>query len=466
MATHVASLYPLPAKEALKEEFVGKSLNDVATPAAVLDLSKVKSNCNRMLEAVEALGFGWRVHIKTHKTTELTRLQVGGGTGPVKIVVSTLVEAENILPLMLEYKSTGRVLLYSFPISPAAVERLSVISSAIGPGGLSLMVDHPGQLESVSQIHKSTSITPLIFLKIDMGSHRAGVVPQTDACYQLIASVVALETAGTCRLLGLYSHAGHSYGGNSRAAAVDLLRQEFEALLVTTEAVHSVLPLRPLILSVGATPTTTSVRNLLIPDLNAPTDEQTAIAALRSTIAMVRERKCDIEAHAGVYPVLDCQQLATHALPTQGPNALLTWNDLAFTILSEIASIYPGRGKDGSPEVLVGSGSLALGREPCKAYDGWGILSPWNRKGVQMPSEDLEKHAGWKVGKISQEHGILGWGGKPDEADLFEIGQKVKIWPNHACISGAGFDWYLVVDGSRKGKEDEIIDVWPRWRGW
>jgi hypothetical protein len=65
MAT--TSLYPLPTKEELQKRFVGKSLNDVEGPAAVLDISKLKNNCLRMLEAVDSLDFGWRAHIKTHK---------------------------------------------------------------------------------------------------------------------------------------------------------------------------------------------------------------------------------------------------------------------------------------------------------------------------------------------------------------------------------------------------------------
>ncbi len=36
--------------------------------------------------------------------------------------------------------------------------------------------------------------------------------------------------------------------------------------------------------------------------------------------------------------------------------------------------------------------------------------------------------------------------------------------PNHACVAGAGFGWYLVVDSDQGG--DEIVDVWVRWRGW
>jgi hypothetical protein len=62
-----ASFYPLPTKEALVKEFVGRSIKDVPAPAVILDVSKAKNNCARMLEACDKLGFAWRAHIKTHK---------------------------------------------------------------------------------------------------------------------------------------------------------------------------------------------------------------------------------------------------------------------------------------------------------------------------------------------------------------------------------------------------------------
>ena len=65
MAT--SDLYPFASKEELTKKFVGKSITDVTLPAAVLDLQKVKRNCDRMLEACEELKFGWRAHVKTHK---------------------------------------------------------------------------------------------------------------------------------------------------------------------------------------------------------------------------------------------------------------------------------------------------------------------------------------------------------------------------------------------------------------
>ena len=63
----MASFYPLVRKEELVKHFVGKSLKDVTTPAAIFDVGKIKRNCARMLEAVDELKFGWRAHIKTHK---------------------------------------------------------------------------------------------------------------------------------------------------------------------------------------------------------------------------------------------------------------------------------------------------------------------------------------------------------------------------------------------------------------
>ncbi|KFY35091.1 hypothetical protein V494_06209, partial [Pseudogymnoascus sp. VKM F-4513 (FW-928)] len=70
MATSSLAALEEQRKELVKK-YVGTTLKDVPVPSAVLDLSKVKRNCTRMLDAVDALGFGWRAHIKTHKVPPL-----------------------------------------------------------------------------------------------------------------------------------------------------------------------------------------------------------------------------------------------------------------------------------------------------------------------------------------------------------------------------------------------------------
>lgn len=59
--------FPTSPKEALVKEFVGKSIRDVPTPAAVMNVAAARRNCDRMLEAVQKLELGWRAHVKTHK---------------------------------------------------------------------------------------------------------------------------------------------------------------------------------------------------------------------------------------------------------------------------------------------------------------------------------------------------------------------------------------------------------------
>lgn len=81
-----------------------------------------------------------------------------------------------------------------------------------------------------------------------MGGHRAGVAPQTSACTTLITSLLDLEKTGTLNLLGLYSHAGQSYSSSGESDALDFLRQEFEALLVTAIELRTISPSHPLVL--------------------------------------------------------------------------------------------------------------------------------------------------------------------------------------------------------------------------
>ena len=88
---------------------MGKDVRDVEGPVAVVDRSAVIHNCHVMLETVKKLGLAFRAHVKTHKTVEVTRYQVGDNSpDDVRIIVSTLAEAEQQFPLLTEYHAQGR----------------------------------------------------------------------------------------------------------------------------------------------------------------------------------------------------------------------------------------------------------------------------------------------------------------------------------------------------------------------
>ena len=62
--------------------------------------------------------------------------------------------------------------------------------------------------------------------------------------------------------------------------------------------------------------------------------------------------------------------------------------------------------------------------------------------------------SGMRLESLSQEHGVLSTPGA-----YLKVGTRVRILPNHSCLTVACFDEYLVVRGS------EVVDRWKIWRG-
>ena len=62
-----SAFYPGASVDALKRRYVGKRLQDIDGPAAVIDFARAVRNCDAMLMTVERLGVLFRAHIKTHK---------------------------------------------------------------------------------------------------------------------------------------------------------------------------------------------------------------------------------------------------------------------------------------------------------------------------------------------------------------------------------------------------------------
>ena len=426
---------------------------------------------------------------------EVAQLQVGNQTNDVKVIVSTVAEAEHLLDFLLSCLESQRSvnvstatsspsaslhtegsyqILYGIPLPPSRIEQLAHLGKRLGSASISILVDNRSQLQA-ARIFKDIAGFPLqVFIKIDTGYHRAGVVVGTQEFNGIITDALDEESRGTVELLGFYSHAGHSYAGDSALDAIGLLSVELEGLEKAAKYPSTARPQAPTskkyVLSVGATPTATSIEHVLVNPVQPDLSVIAEIVKLKTVIERINADHA-IEIHAGVYPFLDMQQLATQASPSalttchRHDNPSLSTADIALTIMAEVASVYWNRHL---PEALIAAGSLALGREPCKSYQGWGIVSDWG-----MPNPEHSgggRRSGWQVGRISQEHGILTMDshheGGHELAEL-KVGQKVRVWPNHACVAGAGFGWYLVVDSSLpEHRRDEIVDVWVRCRGW
>ena len=335
---------------------------------------------------------------------EVAQLQLGDGINDVKVIVSTVAEAEHLSDFLLTSRESRRSvnvstvtgspsassdsegscqILYGIPLPPSQIERLAHLGKKIGSESISVLVDNKSQLQAARAFRDMAGFPLKVFVKIDTGYHRAGVVVGTEEFNRLLIDILDMESRGTVELLGFYSHAGHSYGGDSALGAMELLIVELEGLEKAANNASKARDHAPMsqkyVLSVGATPTATSIENMLERSAQAESPMGGEIAKLKKVIERVKATHA-IEIHAGVYPFLDMQQLATQASPSAVPanpkydNSGLSTADIALTVMAEVASVYESRD---SPEALIAAGSLALGRDPCKSYNGWGIVSDW-----------------------------------------------------------------------------------------
>ncbi|KDN60704.1 hypothetical protein CSUB01_04112 [Colletotrichum sublineola] len=397
------------------------------------------------------------------QTKEVTRLQAGEKHQQVSFVVSTVAEIEHLLPVFHDYTQAGRDVnvLYGVPLLGSQVDRLATLNKQLGENGLAVMVDHPSQLESVKRLQKATRFPPGVFLKVDTGYHRAGLPAAALNKGGLLEQLIQLDADNLAAFVGVYSHSSLSYKDTTADKAMHNLAAEIEGCLEALHA-HSGLLLskgpREVIISVGATPQVTAIENWTAGAASGSGEQRLRAAIAKAKAGSLGGLRSSLELHAGVYSVLDMQQMSTRSRTDLGSYE----DEVAITVVVEVCSVY-NDGERKNPEALIAVGTLGLGREPCPSYSGWGVSG-------RLPFPGSEHGRRLVVERISQEHSILSWDSGPDEeTDLppipLEVGQAVSIYPNHACVTGALYGWYLVVDSSRPNKT-QIVDVWVRGSGW
>ena len=250
---------------------------------------------------------------------------------------------------------------------PSQIHRLASLRNRIGPYSVSVLVDHPSQLESAPIFKQATGVPLQVLIKVDLGYHRAGLDYTTKAFDNLIKDVFLLEKSGSVTLVGFYTHAGQSYGGDSDVAAIRLLIDEIEGLhkaaIQARRHDHAHGQSQPrYILSVGATPTATSIQNFFPQSQRGSSSEIHGLISKAKDLIQRVKQNFSLEMHAGVYPFLDMQQLATKASPsaklegTADQGSRISTTDVALTIMAEVVSLYSDRE---TPEALIAAGSLA-----------------------------------------------------------------------------------------------------------
>ena len=213
------------------------SLDDLETPAAVVDADRMHANLRRAGEYTRAHGLAWRPHAKTHKVPALAAEQVRAGA--VGVTVATPREAEvmagSVDDLLLAYPPVGRRKLERLMALPAHVRLTVGLDSAEALRGLAEAAREAGRRVGV-------------LVEVDAGMHRVGVQTPEDA---VSLATLAAELNGVV-YRGLMFYPGHvrmhvSEQDESVAELSETVRRFVDALAAAG--------LRPDVVSGGSTPT-------------------------------------------------------------------------------------------------------------------------------------------------------------------------------------------------------------------
>ena len=122
-------------------------------------------------------------------------------------------------------------------------------------------------------------------------------------------------------------------------------------------------------------------------------------------------------------------------------------DSIALTVLTSVIGQPSGR-------LLIDAGALALSKDRSTELTpndfGYGLV-------LDIHGEPAL--GGAIVRKAYQEHGVVEPG--PNSMIATPVGTRLRVLPNHACLTAAAHDRYHVIDGL-----DEIVAVWPRMNGW
>lgn len=198
---------------------------EVDSPALLVYPDRVRENVSRMIRYAGGTA-RLRPHVKTHKMSDVIRLQLEAGI--TKFKCATLAEAEMVADC------GAPDVLIAYQLLGPKVARLANLVKAFPSTVFSTIVDDEGALRALSAGMTAAGVEIEVLLDIDCGMKRTGVAPgpKAAALYRLIDELPGLTPGG----FHVYDGQHRDRDPQARAAAceaafapVEALKQELQA---------------------------------------------------------------------------------------------------------------------------------------------------------------------------------------------------------------------------------------------
>jgi len=380
-------------------------LDEIKTPALVLDRARLARNIARMHARARELGVDLRPHLKTAKSAHVAALATKGFSGG--ITVSTLSEARYFAAR--EFTD----MTYAVGIVPSKLDEVAALHRQ--GVTVTIITDDVTVAREIGARAAALDASFRVLIEIDTGGARAGVDPESP---ELLAIAEALARAPRVTLAGVLTHAGHSYGCDSVDDIIAVAEEERAGAVRAAARLRAAGHAAPVV-SVGSTPTALFARHL---------DGVT-------------------EMRPGNFVFFDLFQSSLGTCAE---------TDIAVSVLASVIGHHRRYN-----HILLDAGALALSKDV-----GANTRRPGTGYGAICRVDGEVPEPGLAVLDVHQEHGIVGYARgldaiSPLPFDSFPVGSRVRVLPNHSCMTAAMYDRYVVTDGGT-----EVVDVWDRVNGW
>jgi D-serine deaminase-like pyridoxal phosphate-dependent protein len=215
---------PIQSRVGRFHDDIGRGLDEIATPALVLERAAVLRNIETMARRMEAVTAGLRPHIKVHKSTEMARMQVAAGASGV--TTATVAEAV----AMVEGGIPDVLVANEVVDAPSFARLLEAARSA----RVRVAVDDIGVLERSGRAATEAGVEIGVLVEVDVGLGRGGTRSPDDA---VNLARLADATPGIT-FDGLMGYEGHCASEPDAALRSAEALRSMERLGAVMEACH------------------------------------------------------------------------------------------------------------------------------------------------------------------------------------------------------------------------------------
>ncbi|HEY9114825.1 MAG TPA: alanine racemase [Bacteroidales bacterium] len=342
----------------------------LSQPTLIISHKKVEANIDRMLAKIVPGRTIFRPHFKTHQSVEVGNIFRKKGVS--KITVSSVSMAEFFID------AGWKDITIAFPVNLREIEKINILASRIQ---LNLLVESEYSAQFLLEKIKNKVG---VFIKIDTGYHRTGLLPENKTEIDKIVSV--FSKSKYIDFKGFLTHAGNTYSAKGKAEILSIINDARDKL---NSLKHQFIGSFPnIITSYGDTPSCSLADNFDGFD----------------------------EIRPGNFAYYDVMQYHIGSC---------SLNEIAVAVVCPVVAVHPERN-----ELVIYGGSVHFSKELIAADNGFNLFGYVVKLEKNTWSEPI---AGAYVSALSQEHGIVKM--PSPVINQTKPGDIIGILPIHSCLT-------------------------------